>query len=558
MQNTCSKCSATFEVTDEDLEFYEKISPVFNGKKYLIPPPALCPEDRRRRRLAFRNENAFYKRECDLCKKHIVSAYSEDKPHKVYCYDCWWSDQWDGMDFGKDFDFSRPFFDQFSELMLEVPRLGIINAASENSDYCRYGYGNKDCYLLTTSDDNEKCYFGCYVWSSYECVDCQFLIDSKYCYECLDGDSLYECQHCIGCVSCQDCFGCIDSRNLKNCFGCVGLVKKEYCIYNEQLSKKDYKDRIKEKLKNRDSVFKKIKKLSATFPRRANVQINCENTVGDHLKNCKNVYQCFDGYGAEDSKWIVNFPGGVKNSYDFDGCTSLEWCAEGIAVGRNAYMCFASDHIFGGRNNNVYHSSFCIVNSDIFGCVGIRNKKHCVLNKQYTKEEYEELVPKIIEHMKESSEWGEFYPIRISPFGYNETAANQIFPMTKKDVLANGWKWINEKPEKLDVEKVIPAKKLPADIQDIPDDILNWAITCAVSGKPFKITKQELSFYRERNIPIPHSHPEERHKRRLSLRNPQKLWEIECKKCGEKMQTTYAPDRPETVFCEECYLAEVY
>jgi len=31
--------------------------------------------------------------------------------------------------------------------------------------------------------------------------------------------------------------------------------------------------------------------------------------------------------------------------------------------------------------------------------------KYCILNKQYSKEEYEELVPKIIEHMQKTGEW---------------------------------------------------------------------------------------------------------------------------------------------------------
>ncbi len=34
-----------------------------------------------------------------------------------------------------------------------------------------------------------------------------------------------------------------------------------------------------------------------------------------------------------------------------------------------------------------------------FGCISLRNASYCILNKQYTKEEYEALVPQIIEHM---------------------------------------------------------------------------------------------------------------------------------------------------------------
>jgi hypothetical protein len=36
--------------------------------------------------------------------------------------------------------------------------------------------------------------------------------------------------------------------------------------------------------------------------------------------------------------------------------------------------------------------------------------------------------------MKSAGEWGEFFPTELSTFGYNETAANEYFPMTEKEV----------------------------------------------------------------------------------------------------------------------------
>src|SRR3990172_12231617 len=100
MKKHCSISGQEFEVSDEDLKFYEAISPVFNGKNYLIPAPTLCPEERRRRRMAIRNERTYYKRNCDLCKKSFIGAYSPDKPFKVFCSGCWWGDGWDASDYG--------------------------------------------------------------------------------------------------------------------------------------------------------------------------------------------------------------------------------------------------------------------------------------------------------------------------------------------------------------------------------------------------------------------------------------------------------------------------
>lgn len=108
------------------------------------------------------------------------------------------------------------------------------------------------------------------------------------------------------------------------------------------------------------------------------------------------------------------------------------------------------------------------------------------------------------------------------------------------------------------MKKIIPAEKLPDDIKDIPDDILNWAIKCKESGRPFKIQKAELEFYRKMNLPIPHFHPDIRHKNRMQKRNPRKLWKRNCAECSIEIETTYAPDRPEKVLCEECYLKIIH
>ena len=183
---------------------------------------------------------------------------------------------------------------------------------------------------------------------------------------------------------------------------------------------------------------------------------------------------------------------------------------------------------------------------------------YCILNKQYTKKEYEELLPKIISHMEKTGEWGEFFSPKISPFSYNETMAQEFFPLTKEEALSKGYKWneINEESTKSD--KVISAEQLPPSITDIPDDILNWSIKCEASGKLFKIVPQELAFYRKMKLPIPRLHHEERYKRRIQQRPPRKLWKRSCDKCGKEIQTTYAPDRPEKVYCETCYRKEIY
>jgi hypothetical protein len=226
---------------------------------------------------------------------------------------------------------------------------------------------------------------------------------------------------------------------------------------------------------------------------------------------------------------------------------------------------------FVGNCEHVYYSENMDFASHCFGCIGLRHKKFCILNKQYTEEEYFALLPKIIEHMKKdgngaamnpnqqvSGSWGQFFPPHLSAFAYNETVAQDYYPLTKEQVLAKGWQWHEQVDDTPQVKKVIEASALPVSIADVPDDILNWAIKCEVTKRPYRIQQAELSFYRKMGIPIPRRHFDVRHATRHALRNPRRIWERECGKCGKGIKTTYSAERPEIIYCEECYQEAVF
>jgi hypothetical protein len=146
----CRISGQEFFVTDKDMELYDKISPIFSGKKYSIPSPTISPEERQRRRLVLRNERKFYHRKCDKTGNQIISIYSPEKPYIVYDQNIWRSDDWSPLDYGVDFDFSRPFFPQFGELFLRTPKMNLFHQAqNENSEYSHLSSYNKNCYLLT-------------------------------------------------------------------------------------------------------------------------------------------------------------------------------------------------------------------------------------------------------------------------------------------------------------------------------------------------------------------------------------------------------------------------
>ena len=571
---TCRHCEAKFEITEKDLEFYEKVSPVFDWKKYLIPCPTLCPDCRQQRRLSFRNERKLYKRKCDFSWKDIISIYSPDKKYKVYDTEIWWSDKWEPLDYWKDFDFEKGFFEQFSELIKNVPfQNSFVTLDSENSNYGNHIWKVKDCYLVSACWNSEKCFYSSKIVSSNFVIDCLENNFIENCFQCISCENCFLCFFTLNSNNCKNSYFLYDCENCDNCFACHNLKNKSYCIKNISYSKEDYNAEI---LKIRNEAinlwwdfFKTIK--SNSINKNLNI-INSENCLWDKISNSKNCIYCFDAENCEDCKYselVLVW----KNIYDsFWAWDNLDLWYEIVDTWLTAILnCFL---VVCHNCNYTFYSINCYNSDNLFGCIWLRNKQYCILNKQYTKEEYEKLVPKIIEHMMKvplnkgesdegagGFEWWEFFPSYLSQFWYNETLAQEYFPLTKEDVsekyLYDNWKqifnWSEYEIPFPKVEKIIPAEKLPDDISKIPDDILNWAIECEKTWKPFRIIKQELEFYRKHNLPIPRKHPDQRYLDRMALRNPRKLFERKCSKCWKDIKTTYSPDRKEIVYCESCY-----
>ncbi|ALM10101.1 MAG TPA: hypothetical protein DDX11_02860 [Candidatus Peribacter riflensis] len=558
MQKACRECGQFFEITQDDLDFYEKISPAFNGKKELIPPPLLCPDCRRQRRFAFRNERSLYRRRSSLSGAEIISCYPEEYEPPVYGHEEWFEDKWDALAYGHPWDAYAPFLTQFHTLLERVPAIASNSHVNNvNCPYTNYVGSCKNCYMIFGSVYCEDCLYGT-PYNSRSCVDSLLVRDCELCHDCVT------CEKCYSCISCQDCANghdllfCYDCDGCRDCVGCAGLRRRQYCIFNEQLSPEEYRRKRSAidlcEPKSIAEIREKFEETKRKKLRRSTLTLSSENVTGDYVYFSRNTHDAYDVQRCEDCAYMAQTID-MKDCQDCNYMEECELCHEYICSYRNHSIHYC---IWLLDCSDVWYSSYCTSSHHLFGCIGLKHKQYCILNKQYSKEEYETLVPQIIESMRKTGEWGEFFPAAMSPFAYNETVAQEYFPMTKKEVEKRGWKWREEKDDMPKVSKVIPATKLPDAIEEIPDDIVNWAIECEATKRPFRIIRQELDFYRKMKLPIPHFHPDERHRRRMALRNPRRLWKRPCRKCGKEMETTYSPERPEIVYCEECYLKEVY
>lgn len=545
MVKKCAISGVEFEITDRDLAFYKKIG---------VPEPTLCPRERVMRRMSFRNERNLYKTKSAFSGDEILSMYHSDLPYPVVTKDEWMSDKWDARDYGVEFDFGRSFFEQYDELLKKVPRANLaIFVNHENSNYCNYVGDIKNCYLCFGSIFIEDCMYGNPYYSK-NCVDCFLVRKSELCYECIDCQELYGCTHLQDSYTCSECHYGYDLRGCKNCFGCVGLRKKQYYIFNKEYSREDYEKFVGDfsfcDAKKIQFVEEKLDALKLEHPHRASVTEMSENVTGNYIFESKGCSNCFQISENEDCSYNIQTVQN-KDCMDMNYTEENELCYEYLGNYRNNLAGFS---LVPYGCHDIWYTDYLYNCKHCFGCTGLKHKEYCILNKQYTKEEYEEMVPRIIEMMKERGEWGEFFPSEISPFAYNESVAMDYFPLSREEVLARGLRWRD-----VDEAEMKPSSyEIPDRIEDVPDEIVDEVLACEVSGRNYRVMPAELKFYRKMGLPVPRLHFFERHRARLAKRLPYELFERKCGKCGAGVDTAWSPERPEKVYCEKCYLETVY
>ena len=439
IKQKCTIGGENFIVSDEDQRFYETVVPKFNNEKFVIPIPKICPQESKRKRLSWRNLRNLYNRKCGICNKNIISNFDNKYSGPVYCNEDWFGDKWDPLSYGMDFNFKRPFFEQFYELIQKVPVPARNAQLNENCDYINGATKCKNCYLCFNTFSCEDCFYLTDAKHAISCVDSYGLKDCELCYESMDLENCYNVLYSSQSVACYDSYFLNSCKRCKNCIGCVNLVDKEFHILNKKVSREEFQ-KYKELFKNREEVKKfrmEFEKFALQFPKKFYFGHSNENFSGNYIQHIKNSHECYDSFEVENCKYCYYlFNANNCMDYDIFGDHS-QWIYNCVATGvncSNAICCFGN---WNSSSNNLY-CYFVSGSSNNFGSMGIKQKQYCILNKQYTKQQYEEFVPKIIRHMEKTGEWGEYFPQSMSPFGYNATVAHQFFPLSKKEALNLG------------------------------------------------------------------------------------------------------------------------
>ncbi len=556
----CQNCESSFQIDERDQDYYKKIN---------VPVPTWCPQCRLIRRTSMANSWSLFWRNCDKCSKRTLSAYPPSQKIIVYCQPCWWADDWDGTEYGVQYDSSRPFLEQVKELSEKTPYCALETTYLTLKD-CEYSNGlaySKNCLLATWADYCENVCFSSFLNGAKDTADSLRIKDSELIYESIGqqkGYRVFYSEECDGCTDVwfsRNCYGCT------NCVGCVNLRGASYRIFNVQYSKEEYAEKIKELQLDTRGGINKIKKEAEIFWQKLPYREYSGNTLnvnvtGEYVyesKNSKDMYLCTS---AEDCRYCqFSTVAKAKDCVDYsgwgNGAESMYECAnvgDGVSNSKFSYYCFP-DVL------NTEYSFWCIAPKNNFGCVNLKRKKYAILNKEYSKEEYESLRVQIIKDMANVPytdalgriyPYGEFFPATFSKFAYNNSNASKFFPKTKQESLAQGYFW-NDEEEQI-VSETCEGASLPETISEITADILKEVISCSSCPRKYRIAALELDILRKLNIPLPTSCPKCREGARFEkIHKPFSLRKSSCGNCQKEIQTPFSQEESKNVFCVDCY-----
>jgi len=559
---SCQNCKKDFTIEPEDFNYYEKIN---------VPPPTWCPPCRMERRLSVDNSWFPFWRNCNKCEKKMLSMFSPEKKLTVYCQHCWWSDSWDGTEYAMDYDPSRPFLEQVKELAMKTPYSALESTYTtlKNCEYSNSIAYSKNCFMTIWADFCEDVYYSSILntlkWSS----DCIRGWKSELCYgsrSFIRGYRVFfseECDDCVDVWFSRNCYGST------NCIGCVNLRGAKNCIFNVQYSKEEYEKKFKEMSLDTSAGIKKLEKeankfwLTRPYREYHGHSFNL-NVTGEYVYTSKNSKECYILNGAENCKWCQLITvDGSRDCMDYTGWgNGAELLYECSQTGDGASNCKFASHSFPDALNTEY-SHWSISGKNNFGCVNLKHKSYCILNKQYLKEDYEKLKKDIIEDMKKNPlvdklgrvwRYGEFFSLGFGNFPYNKSNAMRFLPKTKEEAISQGYDW--DDTENPNVASTVKSEILPQTISETKDSILQEVIECINCKRSYKIIQGELELLRKLNLPLPHECPKCRENERFAKENKPGMYHRNCMKCEAPIYTPYAPDRSEIVYCVKCYQQE--
>lgn len=498
MNYRCSVTGKNFTVTDGEARLLESFG---------LPIPDRSPLERWIYAIGQSTPFDFRRVTCPVTGQPILSRWSEDGKIIGASSEWFWSDACDNRSAGRDFDFSRPFFDQYCELAGDCFAPSINQVDCEGSPYVNACYHVKNCHLCFACRGIQDCLYCLLCAQSTDLLLCVGLSNSELCYACLDSDRLYGCRKVIDSQGCTDCYWCRDCIGCTNCFQCTGLrqARDGYYYRNQRIDKEQWIRLVDEAAFGSFGAEQRIDAEASQFfasQPAYTTNFNNENCHASfRLTNSKNCSHTFSSNNCVDCS-SLRFSDSCRDCHCVMWGKQSERCYY-VAGGENAYDCAFCDGLAGGGRNLTY--CFCCYNgcTDLFGCFYLKKQSYCILNKQHSKDDYLKLRERIIEHMRETGEWGRWFPPQFYAVPYSQSWAHYfLMQLSTEEILQRGLL----APVAAPLRDVGASFELPDQIGAFGDELCGKQLCCALSGRPYGVSIAERDIFRKHQAPIPRIH----------------------------------------------------
>jgi len=294
------------------------------------------------------------------------------------------------------------FTEDYAQLQLKIPRIGMIQLINTNSDYCYNADRCKNCYMLANTVNNEDCMYGRDFYHNKDCVDCDHIFKCTLCYESINCKNCYDCNYLQDCENSSNCEYGYDLRGCKDCFGCSSLRQKQFCIFNKQYSQDEYEKLLPEAKKTHQKSEENFEKVKLETPRVYCVQRNSENFFGNYIDHSKNAYHAFDVVECEDIAYTAEAKS-LKDCCDIFVLEYSELCYN-ISSCHKMYNCNCC--FYSAESKNCEYSELLFNCENCFGCIALHHKKYHILNQPYEPEEYFRKVAEIKKELLSQNLYG--------------------------------------------------------------------------------------------------------------------------------------------------------
>lgn len=284
--------------------------------------------------------------------------------------------------------------EDYQALKRRFPRQGTENVNCDNCDWTDRMVNSVNCYWCFDGSDIQESMYSFSEWKVVGCVDTLWNALCERCYEVSDSIESTDCSFCQYIAQCYNMQYCFDCGSSHDCFGCCDLSNKEFCIFNIQYTEEEYHAKVAElKKKSPEEILNQVAELRLKFPvRHSNFSDNTNSEYVDYVYKSKDAYYCFDCNLLEDCGYVSN-SNECKDSWDCGPETlKSEHCAESVDSSE-CYNCYEAQDC-----HRCYDSSYvykCVDSNNLFMCSNLSNAKYCILNVQYSPEEYKTKVAEI-------------------------------------------------------------------------------------------------------------------------------------------------------------------